>query len=124
MPRQKKAMPAYRYHISGQAVVTIDGKDFYLGPHNSPESHAKYLALIGEYQRNGLKRPALETHQADNPLTIAGLVTDFKVNGVKRLTPSGNHTKAYERLATLLVDEHGDERVIDVAEQELRSDSP
>ena len=109
MPRPKKAMPSYRYHVSGQAVVTLGGKDFYLGPHNSPESHAKYLALVGEYQRNGLRPPEQESHQADKPLTIAGLVADFKVNGVKRLTPSGNHRKSYERLATLLVDEHGDE---------------
>ncbi|TWT84351.1 hypothetical protein CA13_58280 [Planctomycetes bacterium CA13] len=30
MPRQKFDQPAYRYHISGQAVVSFCGKNFYL----------------------------------------------------------------------------------------------
>ncbi|WP_168565653.1 hypothetical protein [Crateriforma spongiae] len=31
MPRPKADQPGYRYHISGQAVVTFCGKNFYLG---------------------------------------------------------------------------------------------
>ncbi|WP_436717221.1 hypothetical protein U8335_09525 [Roseiconus lacunae] len=108
MPRPKKAMPSYRYHISGQAVVTLGGKDYYLGPHNSPESHAKYLALIGDYQRNGLRAPDADSHQSDKLLTIAGLVADFRENGLQRITTSDNHRSAFANLATLLVDEFGD----------------
>jgi hypothetical protein len=34
-----REVPAYRLHRrSGQAVVTLDGRDFYLGIHGSPES--------------------------------------------------------------------------------------
>lgn len=41
-------MPAYRLHKStGQAVVTIKGKDYYLGKHNSTKSKAKYADLVG-----------------------------------------------------------------------------
>jgi len=32
----KAKAPARRYHNSGQSVVTIDGKDYYLGKHDSP----------------------------------------------------------------------------------------
>jgi hypothetical protein len=33
-------IPKYRYHkATGLAVVRIDGRDTYLGPYDSPESH-------------------------------------------------------------------------------------
>ena len=51
MPRQRSAMPSYRFHVSGQAVVTLCGKDFYLGAHDTPESRARYFALLGRVQR-------------------------------------------------------------------------
>ena len=61
MPRQKAKAPARRYHISGQSIVTLNGRDFYLGPHDSPESIARYAVLIGIYQRNGLSLPTTLT---------------------------------------------------------------
>jgi integrase len=70
MARPKAKAPARRYHISGQSVVTIAGRDIYLGPHDSPESIARYAVLIGIYQRNGLTIPddfdptELDTHAA------------------------------------------------------------
>jgi len=45
---QKK--PAYQHHkATGQARVTINGKDHYLGPHDSEESHQKYDDLIADW---------------------------------------------------------------------------
>ena len=39
MPRLTKSLPKYRKHrASGQAVVTLDGKDHYLGPVRSKNS--------------------------------------------------------------------------------------
>ena len=39
MPKLKNKLPAYRHHkASGQAVVTLNARDIYLGKHNSPES--------------------------------------------------------------------------------------
>lgn len=58
MARQKTSLPSMRFHMSGQAVVTIDRKDYYLGKHGSPESLARYAVLIAEYQANGMKIPA------------------------------------------------------------------
>ncbi|XZE45154.1 tyrosine-type recombinase/integrase [Pirellulaceae bacterium SH467] len=57
MARQKTSLPSMRFHISGQAVVTIDRKDYYLGKSGSPESLARYAVLIAEYQANGLRLP-------------------------------------------------------------------
>ncbi len=50
MPRPRSVQPAYQFHISGQARVTLDGRDFYLGPHGSEESYARYCALLAEYK--------------------------------------------------------------------------
>ncbi len=57
MARPKSSTPALRPHISGQSVVTIDGRMFYLGPHGSPQSLARYAVLIGMYQAGGLSLP-------------------------------------------------------------------
>ncbi len=57
MARPKAKAPTLRSHLSGQSVVTLDGRDFYLGKHDSPESLARYAVLIGIYQAGGLKLP-------------------------------------------------------------------
>jgi integrase len=50
MPKLKYRSPSYRLHKpSGQAVVTINGKDHYLGPHGSDESVVEYKRLIAEW---------------------------------------------------------------------------
>lgn len=57
--------PSYRLHKpSGQAVVTLNGGDVYLGKWNTPESHSKYDQLVAEWlvrgrqQLNSQGRPA------------------------------------------------------------------
>jgi hypothetical protein len=53
MPR-RPITPSYRLHKpSGQAVVTLNYQDKYLGPHGSPESRAAYDRLIAEWLANG-----------------------------------------------------------------------
>lgn len=43
-------LPKYRHHkATGQAVVTIRSKDYYLGKYDSPESREKYQRLIAQY---------------------------------------------------------------------------
>lgn len=79
MPRQKSSQPSYRYHVSGQAVVTFCGQNFYLGQYDSPESHAKYYALLSEYHANGMTAPpSLDTHQADQPITVQCVTAEFR----------------------------------------------
>ncbi|NLF69173.1 MAG: recombinase XerD [Candidatus Anammoximicrobium sp.] len=54
MPRLISKAPKYRHHkASDQAVVTIQGKDYYLGPWKSRTSRQEYDRLIAEYLANG-----------------------------------------------------------------------
>lgn len=57
MQRPRKADPKDRFHISGQAAVRIAGRDFYLGPHDSPESYARHYARLSELKRTGSQTP-------------------------------------------------------------------
>jgi integrase len=58
MPRSPR-IPSYRLHKStGQAVVTLAGRDHYLGTHGSPESREKYQRLLAEYLANNRQVPA------------------------------------------------------------------
>ncbi len=39
---RRNRIPSYRLHkASGQGIVTLNGKDHYLGLYNTPESHSK-----------------------------------------------------------------------------------
>ncbi len=50
MPRLTKSFPKYRHHkASGHAVVTLGGRDYYLGPYNSTGSKAEYNRLIADW---------------------------------------------------------------------------
>jgi integrase len=50
MPRLVQALPKYRKHkASGQAVVTLNGVEHYLGPHGTKASKTQYDRLIAEW---------------------------------------------------------------------------
>ena len=50
MPRLQDLTPKYRKHkASGQAVVTICGRDHDLGPHGTKASRREYDRLISEW---------------------------------------------------------------------------
>jgi hypothetical protein len=54
MPRLIRTLPKYRKHkASGQAVVTICGRDHYLGPHGTKASKVEYDRLIVEFLSSG-----------------------------------------------------------------------
>jgi len=49
MPRLKHKPPSYSLHkASGQAVVTFNRRDHYLGKYGSRESHAANYRLIAD----------------------------------------------------------------------------
>lgn len=81
MPRRSTRVPSYRHHkASGQAVVTLAGKDIYLGPYGSDHSRQRYDAVVAEWLANQKQAPAssrtgaLPAHQA---LTIDGLFVAY-----------------------------------------------
>jgi len=78
MPRTSgKSIPAYRKHRpTGQAVVTITGRDHYLGPHGTKTSKIEYDRLIGEWIAAG--RPTSTATATD--ITIAELLKRYKLH--------------------------------------------
>ena len=68
MGRNASGIPTYRLHRpSGQGVVTLNGVDHYLGPHNTPQSKAEYDRIIGEWIARG-RRLASPVESAKAPL--------------------------------------------------------
>lgn len=65
MPAVSSRTPSYRHHKpSGQAVVTLSGRDVYLGKHGSPESRAEYDRLVAEWLSAGRRLPTAATGAA------------------------------------------------------------
>jgi integrase len=70
-PRTTTRTPSYRRHrASGQAVVTIEGKDHYLGRYGTAASKIEYRRVVGEWLANGCRSPKPD-------LTIAELVDAY-----------------------------------------------
>jgi integrase len=77
MPRHLNKSPSYRHHrASGQAIVTIDGKDYYLGPWKSKASQAEYDRIIGEWLAGG-RSLCLAAGAAPDDLAIAEVIDRF-----------------------------------------------
>jgi hypothetical protein len=79
MPRKSRQKPpAYTLHKpSGQARVRIGGKDHYLGPHNSQESHQQYARLIAEWSAVSPSLREREESSALDRLTVAELLLSY-----------------------------------------------
>ncbi len=66
-------LPKYRNHkASGQAVVTLNGVDHYLGPHGTKVSKDEYDRLVGLWFANGRQLP-----KAENDITIVEMLAAF-----------------------------------------------
>jgi integrase len=71
--------PAYCLHKARKcAVVTIDGKNHYLGPYGSVESHEKYARLIAGWRAStNHGPPAYNTAPLDQGLSINALILGY-----------------------------------------------
>lgn len=68
-------VPSYRFHkSSGQAVVTLNGRDFYLGEFDSPSSRDAYDRLICEWLSHGRQLPNVV---GCGDLTVAELMAAY-----------------------------------------------
>ena len=73
----KDYIPKYRLHRqSGQAIVTIQGKDFLLGAHGSEASHKKYKRHLAEWLSGRLVTLPAALPPAPAP-TLSELVRRF-----------------------------------------------
>jgi hypothetical protein len=103
MPRPRsKNPPAYSQHkASGRAVTRIEGRDHYLGPYGSPESHAAYERLISEWRAEqlDLQRTQLLTNEnaggwsAHKNLTVAPTSSAVIGDSRKRITSKTASTR-------------------------------
>jgi hypothetical protein len=74
MPWSNNHLPKYRKHrASGQAVVTLNGRDFYLGPHGTNASKLEYDRLLGEWLASG-RNPLVH---GDDCLTVVELCARY-----------------------------------------------
>ena len=88
MPKLKHAAPKYRRHkSSGLAVVTLDGRDYYLGKYNSAASRSEFDRLVGEWMRNG--RQLL----SQNDLALVELGSAYKKFAKQYYRKSGEPTR-------------------------------
>jgi hypothetical protein len=69
--RRTRSVPAYRRHRpSGQAVVTLNYRDHYLGCFGSQASRLEYDRLIGEWLQRGRQISPLHNATACEPSVI------------------------------------------------------
>lgn len=82
MARQTPSQPKYRhYKPKDLAVVRLDGRDYYLGKYNSPESWEKYHRLIAQWLRGDakpLEGPPAPVGQPAASLTINQLLNAYR----------------------------------------------
>jgi hypothetical protein len=85
VPSHPPRTSSYRHHKpSDQAVVTLDGRDFYLGRYGTDESRGEYDRLIAEWLTNGRPLPT--------PASAGG--SDLSVN--EMLLVYLGHADAYD----------------------------
>ena len=96
MPKLTVAVPKYRKHrASGQAIVTVNGRDHYLGPHKSKASKLEYDRLVNQWLvTNRDPRFGLPVHQ-NAALTVAELINKYRFHCEKHYrnadgTPTGS----------------------------------
>ena len=97
MPRLTRTLPKYRKHrASGQAVVTLSGRDFYLGPYRSKASRTEYDRLVGEWQANGRRLDICEE------LTIAVVMVQYLRFARTHYVKNGDLTGEFDYITAAL----------------------
>ena len=92
--------PKLRHHkATGRAVVTLNGRDFYLGKWGTPAAKEKYDRMLAEWLNNG-RRPQITT--SDSP-TIAQVMNAYMDHAqVYYVDQDGNQTSEYHVIKSAL----------------------
>jgi integrase len=86
----KPRVPSLRHHKpSGQAVVTLGGRDYYCGKHGTPQARAEYDRLIAEWLAAGRSVPA---RAASGP-TVVEVLAAYLAHAQKRYRGPENDLK-------------------------------
>lgn len=70
-------VPSYRRHVTGQAVVRLNGHDYYLGKHGTEASKKEYDRLIADWLRDRGQPPALPPASGD--VTVKQVLAAFLI---------------------------------------------
>lgn len=83
--------PKYRFHKrSGQAVVTLNGRDHYLGKYDSPESRTAYDVLIARWLVNG--RKPIDTAEPAPEITVIEVCAAYWQHCIEYYVKDGKPT--------------------------------
>lgn len=105
---RKAQIPSYRFHKpSGQAVVTIQGRDYYLGIYDSLDSREAYRRLLAEHLASGAPPISLSTSQ-----TVSEVAERYLVHA-RAYYRSAPHIDRVERAVAAAVNLYGSTRAID-----------
>lgn len=78
MGRKKSLQPAYRLHrSSGNAIVTLDGRDVYLGRHGTPESRRRYHDVLADWLAGTLPSTPTKPDPDDIAFSVVELIDRF-----------------------------------------------
>jgi integrase len=117
----KPRVPSYRRHKpTDQAVVTLGGRDFYLGKWKSQASRAEYDRLVSEWTKNGRRLPGRST----NDLSIVELSRDYLHYAKGYYVKNGEPTKTYSEVqiaTTYLCHWYGHTNAVDFGPLSLKS---
>lgn len=99
MPKTNQP-PKYRKHkASGNAVVTINGKDNYLGPYGTAASRQRYDRLIAEYLSSGRMGLANDDYSG---LTIAEMLLAYMRHAGGHYRKEGELTSEYTAMKAIV----------------------
>ncbi|QDV87320.1 tyrosine-type recombinase/integrase [Planctomycetes bacterium TBK1r] len=99
MPKLTTSHPKYRKHrASGQAIVTLDGRDFYLGPHGSRASKLEFDRLILEYLANDRSLP----REDQASLTVAQVLNKYRKFAERYYKKNGTPTSEAYAIKTII----------------------
>jgi integrase len=102
MPKLDDRVPKYRLHRrSGQAVVTLSGKDHYLGPHGTAASSVEYDRLIAEWLTQ--RRQPIATSETAADISVNKLILLFWEHAqTYYCRPDGTHTSEVDNFKRIL----------------------
>lgn len=91
--------PSYRLHRpSGHAVVTLQGRDHYLGKFGSTASRREYDRIVGEWLAAG--RPTMTTPEPDQ-IAVVQVLAAFKRFAKEHYVKNGRRTRAAEKVVSV-----------------------
>jgi integrase len=103
MPKLKFALPSYRHHkVSGHAIVTLNGKDHYLGPWQSESSKTEYQRLITEWIAAG-KTTTTKDLESRNGIIVAELLAAYLAEAEVSYTKNGHPTSHLHNIKDALI---------------------